>query len=188
MSHRHSTYRSILIGLVGGAAGTLAMGQYWTRAAPLVEGSSEGEGSDGGGQQQKPKPDQHSIAPLGQVHEPGESSTAALGRLAYEGVAGHAPGKQTRAALSEAVHWGMGAVSGGLYGALAGRGNPVKGATFGVGLWALVDEGLVPLLGLQDGPAGSPARGHANRLGAHVAYGLGLGLTVLLLDAVLPED
>ncbi|MBZ9752647.1 DUF1440 domain-containing protein [Deinococcus sp. HMF7604] len=175
-----SAYRTLVAGLLGGAVGTLAMGQYWTRVAPKLEGDSGGQDSQ--------KPDQHSISLVGQQHEPGESSTAALGRVAYEKTEGHPPGKQTRAALSEAVHWSMGAGSGALYGALAGRGNPLKGAAFGVGLWALIDEGLVPLLGLQDGPAGSPARGHANRLGAHLAYGLGLGLTVWALAGVLPGD
>ncbi|MXV18828.1 DUF1440 domain-containing protein [Deinococcus xianganensis] len=179
-----SAYRNVLAGLIGGAVGTLAMGQYWTRVAPLVEGRSE----EGGDQQKEPKKDEHSISVIGQQHQPGESSTAAIGRVAYEKTEGHAPGRQTRAALSEAVHWGMGIGSGALYGALAGRGNPVKGAAFGVGLWALVDEGIVPLLGLQDGPAATPAKGHTNRLGAHLTYGLALGVTALLIDALLPED
>ncbi|GGB58876.1 hypothetical protein GCM10008019_13500 [Deinococcus soli (ex Cha et al. 2016)] len=178
-----SAYRSVLAGLIGGAVGTLAMGQYWTRVAPLLQGDGGGNGDS-----EQPKKDEHSISVIGQQHQPGESSTAAIGRVAYEKAEGHAPGRQTRAALSEAVHWGMGVGSGALYGALAGRGNPVKGVAFGVGLWALVDEGIVPLLGLQDGPAGTPAKGHANRLGAHLTYGLALGLTALLVDAALPED
>lgn len=176
-------FRNIVIGLVGGAVGTLAMGQYWTRVAPLLQ-DDEGESSG----DHKPTPDRHSIAPLGQLHAPGESSTAALGRLAYEAAEGHTPRKEgTRTALSEGVHWGMGVLNGGLYGALAGPREPLKAAIFGVGLWALMDEGLVPLMGLQDGPAGSTPRGHINRLGAHLAYGLGLGLMALALDRVLPD-
>ncbi|AIZ46700.1 hypothetical protein QR90_14120 [Deinococcus radiopugnans] len=176
-------FRNIVIGLVGGAVGTLAMGQYWTRVAPLLQ-DDEGESSG----DHKPTPDRHSIAPLGQLHAPGESSTAALGRLAYEAAEGHTPKKEgTRTALSEGIHWGMGVLNGGLYGALAGPREPLKAAIFGVGLWALMDEGLVPLMGLQDGPGGSTPRGHINRLGAHLAYGLGLGLTALALDRMLPD-
>ncbi|MFC6665816.1 hypothetical protein ACFP9V_11015 [Deinococcus radiopugnans] len=90
-------FRNIVIGLVGGAVGTLAMGQYWTRVAPLLQ-DDEGESSG----DHKPTPDRHSIAPLGQLHAPGESSTAALGRLAYEAAEGHTPKKEgTRTALSE---------------------------------------------------------------------------------------
>ncbi|GGM12612.1 hypothetical protein [Deinococcus aerophilus] len=173
-------FRNMVIGVVGGAVGTLAMGQYWLRVAPLLQESGGGEAPRG--------PDQHSIAPLGQLHAPGESSTAALGRLAYEAAEGREPRKDgTRTALSEGVHWSMGVLSGGLYGALAGTDEPLKGAAFGVGLWALMDEGLVPLAGLQDGPAGSTPRGHVNRLGAHLSYGLGLGLSALVLNRVLPR-
>jgi hypothetical protein len=174
-------FRNILIGLIGGAVGTLTMGQYWTRVAPLLQGNEGGA--------RKPTPDRHSIAPLGQLHTPGESSTAALGRLAYEAAEGHTPSKEgTRMALSEGVHWGMGVLNGGLYGALAGPRAPLKAAVFGTSLWALMDEGLVPLLGLQDGPGGASLRGHINRLGAHLAYGLGLGFTALALDRVLPDE
>ncbi len=176
-------FGNIVIGLTAGAVGTLAMGQYWIRVAPLLQ-------SDGGGGKGQPTPDRHSIAPLGQLHAPGESSTAALGRLAYEAAEGHTPSQAgTRTALSEGVHWGMGVLSGGLYGALTGPHEPLKAAAF---VWALMDEGLVPLLSLQDGPGGSPPwrvspRGHVNRLGAHLAYGLGVRLTALALGRSLPS-
>ena len=58
-------------------------------------------------------------------------------------------------------------------------------AVFGALLWAGNDEGLVPLLGLQDGPAASPVSGHLNRLGAHLFFGTALGLGVWALDRVL---
>jgi hypothetical protein len=176
-------YRGVVLGLLGGLAGTLAMGQYWTRVAPLVSGPAEAEA-------QPPKHDAHSIALFGQQHQPGESSTAALGRIAYRAVRGQAPGEQTATALSEAVHWGTGLLSGALYGALLARtgGTALTGATFGAALWAGNDEGLVPLLGLQDGPSAGNLRGHANRLGAHLSFGLGLGLSVWALGRVLPAE
>lgn len=179
-------YRGLVLGLCGGLVGTLAMGQYWTRVAPLVSGPSAEADADS----PPPEHDEHSISLIGQVHQPGESSTAALGRVAYQTVTGHAPGEQTATALSEAVHWGTGLLSGALYGALLARtgGNALTGAAFGAALWAGNDEGLVPLLGLQDGPSSGNLRGHANRLGAHLAYGLGLGLSVWALGRVLPED
>lgn len=88
-------FRNIVIGLVGGAVGTLAMGQYWMRVAPLLQ-DDEGESSG----DHKPTPDRHSIAPLGQLHAPGESSTAALGRLAYEAAEGHTPKRRAPAPRS----------------------------------------------------------------------------------------
>ena len=186
---RPDPYRGAVLGLLGGVLGTLAMGQYWVRVSPLLTPDS---GDSEGAADEKPQPDQNVISPLGQQHEPGESSTAALGRLAYSAVTGKTPGKQTRAALSEGVHWGTGILSGALFGALTARhsrwpAGPLTGAAFGALLWAGNDEGLVPLLGLQDGPAASPVSGHLNRLGAHLFFGAALGLGVWALDRVLPE-
>lgn len=176
-------YRGALLGLAGGLVGTLAMGQYWTKIAPMVQPPEEG------GEKQEPQPDQNIISPLGQQHEDGESPTAALGRFAYELIAHKTPSQDTRAALSEAVHWGMGAGSGALYGALAAQcgANPLSGVLFGAALWITVDETLVPFLGLQDGPASSDVRGHLNRLGAHLGYGAALGLSLWALSKVLPD-
>ncbi|WP_407540914.1 hypothetical protein Q0M94_05880 [Deinococcus radiomollis] len=191
---RPDPYRGAILGLLGGVLGTLAMGQYWVRVSPLLtpdSGSSEGAGSDPE-EAEAPKPDQNVISPFGQQHEPGESSTAAMGRLAYQAVNGRVPGEQTRAALSEGVHWGFGILSGAVFGALTARhsalsATPLTGAVFGTLLWASNDEGVVPLLGLQDGPAASSVSGHLNRLGAHLFYGAALGLGLWALDRVMPE-
>ncbi|AWN23914.1 hypothetical protein DKM44_12300 [Deinococcus irradiatisoli] len=179
-------YKGALLGLAGGLVGTLAMGQYWLHVAPIVNPPPPKEEQP---QDQEPQPDQHVISPLGQQHENGEGPTAALGRFAYELINHKTPGDQTRAALSEAVHWAMGAGSGKVYGLLTAHrgGGPVSGSVFGAALWLGVDEGLVPLLGLQDGPASSGARGHLNRLGAHLTYGAALGLTVWALERILPD-
>ncbi|MGY2894227.1 hypothetical protein [Deinococcus sp. UYEF24] len=193
---RPNPYRGAVLGLLGGVAGTLAMGQYWVRVSPLLtpdSGSSDDSGGgDSNGKEEQPKPDVNVISPFGQQHEPGESSTAAMGRIAYQAINHRTPGKQTRAALSEGVHWGFGILSGAVFGALSARhsglsANPLTGAAFGVLLWASNDEGVVPLLGLQDGPAASPVSGHLNRLGAHVFYGAALGLGLWALNQVMPE-
>lgn len=173
-------YRGAVIGLLGGVAGTLLMGQYWVRAAPLVNPAS--------GDASEPGPDQHNISPLGQTHENGESSTAALGRHLYTAVTRRVPEAGTRAALSEAVHWATGVLGGAAYGVLlAGRTGPASGLAWGAALWLGLDETVTPLLGLQDGPRAAGARGHANRLGAHLAYGLGLGLSAAVLRRALPR-
>ena len=194
---RPNLYRGAVLGLVGGFAGVLAMGQYWVRAAPLLTPESEDAEGDGGEAQRpqpdQPQPDQNVISPFGQQHEPGETSTAAMGRRLYTAITGKTPGTETRTALSEGVHWGFGILSGALYGALTARhsgrpaAGPLTGIAFGAALWALNDEGLVPLLGLQDGPAASSVSGHLNRLGAHLFYGAALGMGVWALDRIKPE-
>lgn len=189
---RLNVYRGAVLGLMGGAVGVLAMGQYWVRVMPLLTPKSA-EFDEPDTEKQQPAPDQHVISPLGQQHEPGESSTAAMGRIAYQAITGRTPGQETRAALSEAVHWSFGLLSGALFGTLTARhsarpgASPLSGVAFGAALWALNDEGLVALLGLQDGPAASPVSGHLNRLGAHVFYGAALGLSVWTLDRVQTE-
>ncbi|ADV66299.1 hypothetical protein [Deinococcus maricopensis] len=156
-------------GALAGAVGTLCMGQFAVRVVPILT-RDEPPATPGA-------PDRDVISPFGQQHRPGESSTAAIGRRAYTAVTGRAPDARTAAALSEAVHWGMGVGSGALFGLLTGaRTAPALGVAFGAALWTLVDETLVPLLGLQDGPRGTSVRTHAARLGMHLAYGTGLGV------------
>ncbi|THF67642.1 hypothetical protein E7T06_19990 [Deinococcus sp. Arct2-2] len=174
-------YRDALIGLGAGGVGTLLMGQYWTRVAPLVAGEHEDESGP-------PQPDTDVISPLGQTHENGESSTAAMGRHLYTAITHNVPEKGTRQALSEAVHWGTGVLGGAAFGAvLAQRQSPATGLLWGAGLWLLLDETITPLLGLQDGLRAGNIKTHGNRLGAHLAYGLGLGLSAAVLGRTLPK-
>ena len=118
----------------------------------------------------------------GQVHEEGESSTAAIGRVAYEAATGgeEPEDKETQQALSYGVHWGYGVATAGLYGAVRGPvGWPDAsgGLLFGTALWVLGDEFAVPLLGLAKGPTAFPLEQHAHRFGAHVAFGLATAAT-----------
>jgi hypothetical protein len=48
-------------------------------------------------------------------------------------------------------------------------------------MWIFGDELVGPLLGIQSGPTAVLARQHANRFGAHLAYGLGTSVTTQLL-------
>ena len=161
----------VALGALGGAVGALAMTVYNKQVAPLVTNGKNAH-----------LPDQHSVAPLGQLHAPGESSAAAVGRLAYEATKGRNAPREARESLGEQVHWGMGIASGAVYGLLTRDLNLLTSLGFSMTLWVLVDEGLLPLAGLHDGPAGDSVAGHASRLASHLAYGAGLGLTVLALQ------
>src|SRR5919109_3840386 len=109
-------WKGFVLGAVGGVAGVLAMRYYWKAVAALV-------GDDPRKQSDNPPPDTlDSISLIGQHHEAGESTTAAVGRIAYQAIAGKPPESQeTRALLSELVHWLLSMVMGGVYGALRGR-------------------------------------------------------------------
>jgi len=160
--------KGLLVGFLGGAAGVLAMGAYWG----LV---TAGGRRDPRKQTAGPSHAHDSISLVGRQHKRDESSTAAVGRLAYEAVTGGEPSGDQEETLSNAVHWGFGTLQGGLYGAArAGSGWPdlMGGAAFGTLVWLSADELGVPILGLSEGPTAYPAAQHAHRLGAHLAYGV----------------
>jgi hypothetical protein len=71
-----------------------------------------------------------------------------------------------------------------MYGALRSQADGLDlkgGLLYGTGLWLLGDELAVPALGLQGGPATVSGVQHLNRLGAHLAYGLGIATATQLL-------
>src|SRR5215211_8011646 len=89
-------WKGLLLGLVGGAVGTLAMNFYFKTMSPFVDmDATTGDRDD---------PWSHaldSIAVLGQHYQEGEGSTAAVGRLAYQTIAGAPPkAEETRTMLS----------------------------------------------------------------------------------------
>lgn len=172
-------WKGFVLGLAGGAAGTVAMGGYWSALTSLLGSDPRMETLDDGVDALE------DISVAGQHHTEEEGSTAAMGRIAYEQVTGEAPEpSETKSLLSYEVHYGYGTLQGGLYGAVTGGrgGRDVSdGALFGTALWLLGDEGLVSLLGLANGPGNYPLKQHVSRWGAHVVYGLAMAITVKVL-------
>jgi putative membrane protein len=82
--------------------------------------------------------------------------------------------EEVKPAAGEVVHYGMGAFSGAIYGAvaevvpLARAGN---GLLFGALLWWLADNTAVPALGLSKRPSAYPPSTHAYALSSHLVYG-----------------
>jgi putative membrane protein len=77
------------------------------------------------------------------------------------------------------VHYGYGALIGGVYGALA-EVTPIvtsyAGTAYGAAAWLAGDEIAVPKLGLSEPPSKYPPKVHIEALAAHLAYGLGTDL------------
>lgn len=176
-------WRGFLLGLIGGAVGTAAMGGYWGAAAALTGSDPRAETREGG-----PHP-LDEISLVGTHHTPDESSTAAMGRIAYTRVAGKPPESgETKGLLSYLVHYGYGSLQGGLFGAAtegSGAAAVPGGALYGTGMWALGDEAAISLLGLADGPAKYPLAQHLHRWGAHLTYGVVTAAVTALLRRVL---
>src|ERR1700679_1132821 len=75
----------------------------------------------------------------------------------------------------QAIHWGFGALAGGVYGALAEY-QPIVtrrlGASFGLTLCGITHVSALPMMGLTESPENQPAREHASELVTHAIYGV----------------
>ncbi len=182
-NHKPNRWKGLVLGLAGGVFGTVAMGGYWSALTSILGSDPRMETLDDGVDALE------DISLVGQQHKEQEGSTAAMGRIAYEQVAGEAPSsEETQSLLSYEVHYGYGAIQGGLYGAITGgRGSRdlSNGVLFGTALWLLGDEGLTSLLGLANGPGNYPVKQHVSRWGAHVVYGVATAVTVKVLRKIL---
>ena len=175
-------WKGFVLGVVGGAVGTFAMGYYWQAVVALV-GDDPRQAQAAGGPHAL-----DDIALVGKHYARGESSTAALGRLIGQAMLGKQPGKQAQTLLSNGVHWTYGSLLGGLYGAWRGGTGLLDvpgGLAYGTGIGLLGSELALPLLGLAAGPTTQPLESHAYGLGAHWVYGLATAATTQLLDALL---
>lgn len=178
----NSILKNVAAGVAGGLAGTFAMQYYWKTVTAV-------KGTDPRSLTAENAPDTlDDVSAVGQQHEEGESSTAAVGRKAHEELTGEEPTREEKATLSHTVHWLHGSTMGGLYGGLRGPTRGVDlagGAVFGTAMWAIGDELMVPVLGLAKGPTAYPLEQHVHRLGAHVVYGC---VTALTAQTILRPD
>lgn len=190
MHDEPNRWKGFVTGMLGSLAGLIAMRAYWQKVAPALRRQSKEQGVGDSAEVYPESLDLDSLAVAGQQYEGEESSTAALGRMLYTWVAGKEPESQeTKTMLSYLVHWGYGMLQGGIYGALSSSEDDgldiLAGPAYAAGLWLFGDELAVPMLGLQSGPTDVPPVQHANRLGAHLAYGLATSITTGLLRRIL---
>ncbi len=167
---RPDRWKGFVTGLVGGVAGTIGMGYYWKIVTGLA-GKDPRTLTTANGPHQF-----DSISLLGKNHADDESSTMALGRIFYNTISKQVPqSKETKALLSNLVHYTYGSLQPGLYGAFRADKQGLDlngGVVFGTILWLGGDELAVSLLGLADGPTKFPISQHLHRWGAHLTYGL----------------
>jgi hypothetical protein len=86
------------------------------------------------------------------------------------------------------IHWALGIGAGAAYAVVRrrmGAVGKVAGAAFGTGFWAVMDEAVVPLLGLTPGPRAFPWQTHARGLAGHLSFGTVTEGTLRVLDAVV---
>ncbi len=145
--------KGLLAGLAGGLLASFLMEQFqsaWSGAAEALQ-----SGKKRGGR----KPD---------------SATVRAANVVFEKVAGRKVPREYKPLAGEAVHYGMGATSAAVYGALAEVAPLVTlgdGTGFGTGVWLLADEVAVPAAGLSKPPKEIPVSTHIYALASHLVYG-----------------
>lgn len=185
-NHRPDRWKGLVLGAAGGAAGTAAMGAFMQAAASLI--SRRAIEQTEAQQPARPHP-LDDISLVGKNYQPDEGSTAAMGRIVYQAMAGHPPeAPETKTTMSELVHWSFGTSMGALYGVVRGRvplPDVAGGTVFGVCVWLFASELMVPLLGLSPGPTQTPLGSHANHAAGHVMYGVVTAATTQTLHRLL---
>jgi hypothetical protein len=78
---------------------------------------------------------------------------------------------------THAAHFGFGAATGALFGALGGR-RPAQGIAYGLGVWGVSYLGWVPALSLMAPATRHPGRRNALMIAAHVVWGATLAALV----------
>jgi hypothetical protein len=161
--------RSLLLGTLAGAVGTLCMDLVWFRRYRASGGTQEfvpwetSEGTTGYKQAAAPARTAEAVAALAGVELPDSSARA----------------------VNNAVHWLTGLTWGqahGLMAAMTGWSNPVLGLGTAVTAWG-TSYAVLPRLGVYEQLADYEPEVLWKDLSAHLAYGAAVGLTYRLLTA-----
>lgn len=158
-------WKGTVAGLVAGLAATYVMTKFQILAAKLGETA---------GRAQQEEEDQNSTV----------KAASAISTKVFH----HELKQREKEKAGLAVHYGMGAFSGGLYGAVAELEPEVTrgaGLPFGAAVWLAADEVAVPALGLADPPFEHPLPVHAQALAAHLVYGFATEMVRLQVRKIL---
>lgn len=151
--------RDVALGLVAGAIATLLMDKVSTWGYKLEDSK---------------------VRDYEEKLRGGDYPPEVLAKRAVELTTGATPTKETAQKAGMAIHWGYGILWGGLFGALRNRVLGVGsagGVIYGLGLWLMGDELMMPILKLSPPSTEFPWQNHARAMTNHVAYGTTLALT-----------
>lgn len=168
-----STWQRLILGLGAGAAAGLVVNAY-SRAMHAATGGMEADGASPGSNRVG-----RGMQPPQAAGSADDDATVRTGAIAYRVVTGHTPSASRARRLGVAAHYGFSMGAGATYALLATRFPALRrghGALYGLLVWALVDETIVPALGLSRGPLELPPGVHAYSIVGHAIYGATLEL------------
>ncbi|HZG51672.1 MAG TPA: DUF1440 domain-containing protein [Pyrinomonadaceae bacterium] len=165
-------------GLAAGVVGGLAAAAVMNRFQALLSRQAGGEERSHGAQSlQQGSPRQGiglELRAAGKDERTDDATERLANAVSVKVFDRELTGREKEAA-GTAFHYAMGATSGALYGAvaeLAPGATAGAGAPFGLAVWLVADEGIVPAAGLSKSPSEYPLAIHAYSLGSHLVFGL----------------
>jgi putative membrane protein len=167
----------IIIGAIGGLAGTSAMNEAqraWTHAVDGEAAESAAGKHDARDWQERSE---------------GQNSNEIAAQVLANRIVGRPLNRSELAVAAPLIHYSFGAAMGALYGAYLGRRTQHgTGIGFGLAVWLLADEIAMPLLGLSDSTLRRPFEQHLQSMAAHVVFGMTTEAARAALERQLDES
>ena len=166
--HESNLWKGLAAGVAAGLAASWIMNQFQSLWGKLAEGIEKSHGAQSLQQGSPPEPPN--------INEDEEDdATERVASAISETVFDRELTEREKEKAGAAVHYGFGATTGAMYGALAEVAPGVtacNGLLFGAAVWVVADEAVVPALGLSKPPSQYPLSIHAYALSSHLVYGL----------------
>lgn len=163
--------KGLAAGIVGGLIASWTMNQFQA----LLSKASEDDGKSQGGKSARQGGEGKQKKKSQSEHKEDDDATVKAASAISENVFDHKLTKSEKKIAGPAVHYALGTITGGLYGAVAELAPAIGagvGLPFGAVFWLVADEAAVPALGLSKSPTEYPLSTHAYALAAHFVYGL----------------
>lgn len=174
--------KGVVVGLASGLVASWTMNQFQAALTKLATNSEKSHGA------QSMQPAEGSTGDKSQDAKEQDDATVETAKVISRNVLGRELKEHEKENAGAMVHYAFGALTGGLYGALAEVTPQITvgaGIPFGAVFWVTADEVAVPLLGLSKGPAEYPVSTHAYALASHLVYGVTAELSRRALRQVL---
>jgi putative membrane protein len=181
-------WKGAVAGLAAGLAATYVMTQFQSLSGKLAKAleSDDPQNPQHAADRGKPESGQRDQGNGQEKQE--EDATVKTAEAISRKLFHHELTPDEKKVAGPAVHYGFGALTGGVYGALAELNPAVTrgvGLPFGTAVWLGADEVAVPAFRLSGPPLSQPPSVHVRALAAHLVYGLATEATRRLVRRVL---
>jgi len=166
---KRSVWRGAVAGLLGGLAGAFVMNKFQELASRAGHGREAPDAAPGGARTGRgPQPAQAET-------NADDDATVKLATAVNDTLGREPLNRGEKLAAGRAAHYAFGAANGLCYGAAAEIfpwARASAGIPFGLAIWGIADEGIVPAMGLSRGPRQLSARLIAFGCLSHCLFGL----------------